>query len=131
MNWENSPLQALVGKTVIALERADHGICFVTADERLYYYFAADCCSESWLFRIRNVRAVIGTVLGIVDVSTDDVDINDGLCRQEYDQAYGIGVKTERGVCEIVYRNSSNGYYGGWIEMARRSFPTEPVNEDF
>lgn len=28
---------------------------------------------------------------------------------------YGEKLSTQKGVCDIVYRNSSNGYYGGYI----------------
>lgn len=121
-DWEKSALESIVGKRILSFEAADKAICFVGENERFYYELFADCCSETWLFRVRNAASLIGqTVEGIVEVPTDDVDVNDGMCRQESDQAYGIGVKTELGVCEIVYRNSSNGYYGGWIERSKET----------
>jgi hypothetical protein len=51
----------------------------------------------------------------------DDVNAEDGLCRQEYDQVYGYCLVTDGGVCEIVYRNSSNGYYGGFLRVNQDS----------
>ena len=63
----------------------------------------------------------------------DDVDTDDGLCTQEYDQAYGYCFLTEAGVCEVVYRNSSNGYYGGYLTVSQDE-PTqkvEPLTEDW
>ena len=27
-------------------------------------------------------------------------------------------IVTPKGVCTVCYRNSSNGYYGGWLESA-------------
>lgn len=29
---------------------------------------------------------------------------------------YGIEIKTDKGTTRIIYRNESNGYYGGWCD---------------
>jgi hypothetical protein len=40
----------------------------------------------------------------------------DTRCRQEEDSFYGLKIVTAKGVCDIVFRNSSNGYYGGYLK---------------
>ena len=30
---------------------------------------------------------------------------------------YGVKITTEHGRCTIDFRNDSNGYYGGWLEV--------------
>lgn len=40
-------------------------------------------------------------------------DIDDGRSRQEVDSLYGQKITTDKGYADIVYRNSSNEYYGG------------------
>ena len=63
------------------------------------------------------VRNLIGFVVTeIIEGDTSVVNVLDGLGRQDYDTAYSIGLQTDAGACFIVYRNSSNGYYGGWIQ---------------
>lgn len=133
MKWENSALESIVGKRISSLEIADSAICFVSDGARLNYELCADCCSVTWLHRVINVAALIGqTVTAIVEISTDAVDVNDGLCRQDYDTAYGIGIRTDLGVCQVLYRNSSNGYYGGWIERSKEpNVDTTPITQDF
>ena len=44
-------------------------------------------------------------------------NVDDGRCRQEYDAAYGWKIATNKGYADIVFRNSSNGYYGGEINL--------------
>ncbi len=36
--------------------------------------------------------------------------------KSEYDILYGIKVYSDVGVMTIIFRNSSNGYYGGWLD---------------
>jgi hypothetical protein len=38
----------------------------------------------------------------------------DGRTRQEFDAIYGVKLTTSQGAPTFVFRNSSNGYYGGW-----------------
>ena len=42
---------------------------------------------------------------------------------QECDEAYGYKLTTDKGYADIVFRNSSNGNYGGSIELLKRELP--------
>ena len=50
-------------------------------------------------------------VLSVEDIEIESVEDNRG--RQEHDEFYGAKITTSKGYTDIVYRNSSNGYYGG------------------
>lgn len=77
---------------------------------------AGDCCSESWWADIYSPKQVIGGK--ITEVRTIPLEVpDDDRGRQEVDAAYGIGIRTTRGEGKFVYRNSSNGYYGGWCNL--------------
>jgi hypothetical protein len=83
-----------------------------------------DCCSESWWADIDNVCH--GKIL-----SVEDIDLpapTDNRTRQEVDEAYGVVFKTTDGTMTCVYRNSSNGYYGGSCGL---SFENEPVLDQY
>lgn len=77
----------------------------------------ADCCSETWFADITSVKQLIGGLVSKVE----EVDVKhvgcDNRSRQEDDCVYGYKITTNLGVCSIVYRNSSNGYYGGGCEI--------------
>lgn len=79
----------------------------------------SDCCSESWWADIVGTEALINQrVMGIEELEMPDVPEDDKRSRQEYDQAYGYRLKTRVGYVDLVFRNSSNGYYGGDLDDA-------------
>lgn len=140
--WRYSGLTHLVGKTVHSLSRTDDQLLFLTDSDPVLAVVEGDCCSDSWFYSITGVENLIGQkVYFIIDEDDNrnlDVDIDDGLGRQESDSAYGIGVVTEKGICTIIHRNSSNGYYGGelrsYIDKLSKLHPDwkgEPVLKDW
>jgi len=111
-------LRDLIGHKITDVLVADDesGIRFVCDQAHdIDYIVEGDCCSESWIAEVLNLPALIGQrVQNAVDLALPDRP-NDGRSRQEDDAFYGYRLDTERGSCTIVFRNSSNGYYGGWI----------------
>lgn len=76
----------------------------------------ADCCSETWFADITGAASAYGGVITGARL-LDLPEPNDNRTRQEFDEQYGLEIQTTKGIVSIVYRNSSNGYYGGWVEM--------------
>lgn len=74
----------------------------------------ADCCSETWFADVLNPEALSYAYIIGVEI-LDLPNPEDSRTRQESDSAYGFTLKTNKGVCTIIYRNSSNGYYCGDI----------------
>ncbi len=115
-------MKELIGKTIklIHLDGAkQHYLKFTTNNnEDIIYYAEGDCCSESWFADICGVDSLIGhEILSVTENALKDYDVNDGRCREDEDEAYGYDIKTPAGVCCIVFRNSSNGYYGGMLTL--------------
>ena len=118
--------RALCGKTVKALWLDDGESCLGFELERdaancsescAVWETEGDCCSESWFSDIVNPQALFGAVVLAVEcIEMEQIgySVEDGRCRQEVDTAYGYKITTNKGWCDIVFRNSSNGYYGGW-----------------
>ena len=116
----DSELQELLGRTVTGLYVSDdQSLLVVTTDTgTLTFEAEGDCCSESWFADILGVEALLmHTVAAVEDVPLDDYNVKDGRGRQEEDAVYGHRLTTERGYADIIYRNSSNGYYGGWLNL--------------
>ena len=69
-----------------------------------------DCCSDTWIESLDAPENLFGTVLSIKDIEMPDLGTP-----EEYEciAYYGCRIVTDKGVCVIDYRNSSNGYYGG------------------
>ena len=116
----DSELQELLGRTVTGLYVSDdQGLLVVTTDTgTLAFEAEGDCCSESWFADILGVDALLmHTVSAVEDVALGDYNVEDGRGRQDEDDVYGHRLTTERGYADIIYRNSSNGYYGGWLNL--------------
>ena len=117
-------LNCLVGRTINAmwLSRGEDTLTFATDVGPISLYADGECCSESWFADFTGVDALLGNEVVSCDMSDlygysrDAYDTEDGRGRQEDDKAYGFKLASRDGVCQIVFRNSSNGYYGGSLE---------------
>lgn len=95
------------------------------------YTVEGDCCSSSYFFDMHGVEHLLNngpvTAFEAVSLSPGDVGYQDpDATRREYDEevkVYGYRLTTEHpkfGPVSSVFsfRNSSNGYYGGWMYLA-------------
>ena len=123
-------MEELVGKIIdkIFISKDEYTIAFQVDDgEVIAYSTVADCCSESWFADIIGLEAVKGydryrgsnldsrRVRQVIECDMHWYNVEDGRGRQNFDQAYGYAIYTGYGVLKIAFRNSSNGYYGGWL----------------
>lgn len=129
-------MKELIGKTItgMAISEGEHVLKFSVQDgEPVYYVAEGDCCSETWFADIifnRNrwqESEFPFTVACAEDLEmpswVENIVTNDGRGRQECDQVYGERLVHNLGSVDIVYRNSSNGYYGGWCGFADMENP--------
>lgn len=89
---------------------ADHTSLVVETESNKFFLFEteADCCSDTWIEHVtlpawqKEIQEVKRVDLGEVMPT-----------RQECDKLYGLYI----GQLAVEFRNSSNGYYGGWISL--------------
>jgi len=131
--WMFSGVEELRGRTVISATYNDYMLAFETDAGAMAFSVEGDCCSESWWHRFDGVNNLIGaTVLAFFEADQSDIDENDGRGRQETESIYAIGIITDKGTSRIVFRNSSNGYYGGWIKKTDISTTAvRPLTDDW
>ena len=102
----------------IYVEKGEESIIFITDKRTIKYTAYGDCCSETWFADIIGIENLLGQIVKKVE----DIDMpetyntDDGRCRQECDSVYSFKITTDKGYCDIIFRNSSNGYYGGNLE---------------
>lgn len=101
----------------VSVSDGEHFLMFHCRNMTTTYEAYGECCSETWFADITgldNLRKQ--TVIGVRIL---DVDLPEGdtRTRQESDQVYGYRLSTRKGDCDIIFRNSSNGYYGGELEL--------------
>lgn len=87
-------------------------LMFVTSQEKRIIYDAwGDCCSKSWFESFDNIEAIKG---GYV-VKIEEMEMEEAKNNEE-DDVLKVGlikITTDKGMCTIDFRNSSNGYYSG------------------
>lgn len=106
----------LKGKRLKTVKFSDQSVVFVTEDKEYELTCEGDCCSNSWFDTLTGEEALEDAeVFSIEDVSMGEVGLEGHECVREY----GLKIKTNKGYADIVMRNSSNGYYGGWINYPR------------
>lgn len=113
-------MQELLGRRIeaIKLSPCDSYLSFETDTGPVQYVVEGDCCSSSYFNDLVGVQAVLGsTVTRVEDIPMPDVGDGAGNFDEKV-QLYGIKVTTTSGVLDVVFRNESNGYYGGWCQAA-------------
>lgn len=107
---------------------------FETGQGEKLFVAEGDCCSETWFADILIQNNFYG--MRVTDVVELDLPLfvqklieSDGRTRQEVDCVYGYRVKLKNdktwqwSEIEIIFRNSSNGYYGGSVYF-KESMPS-------
>lgn len=113
-------MKELIGKKIVAAYMSSDKTTLgfiLEGGERLSYVTEGDCCSYSWIEHFSNSEYLAGSkVLGVQEIDVPGVvEHPDHECLQ----CYGVKVVLEgRPAFEFEYRNSSNGYYGGYISKS-------------
>lgn len=120
-------MKELVGHTVKELYvNEDQSLLkFVTDKATIVYYTEGDCCSECWFADILlGWEFFKSPVVSVEETEAPEwvcrVASKDGRGRQEYEDVYGFQIKTgpyQNSTTDVIFRNSSNGYYGGWCAL--------------
>ena len=106
----------ILGRTItgIYVGTDEESMVLDTDMGRVVWATDADCCSTTWFADIKGTANLIGhRVLAATRVQYDDPE--DGRTRQEVDSVESIKITTDAGEAEVIWRNSSNGYYGGSV----------------
>lgn len=90
-------------------------IVFFDWNEGSWVYKAVgDCCSISWFESINNATSLLDSQIIGIEIKPEKEASEPTV--EESIKLYGYTLKTLKGYCDIEFRNSSNGYYGGWSE---------------
>jgi hypothetical protein len=105
----------IVGKRIVAVYIADDKMALRFDLEDGTSVIArtdGDCCSHSWVESVEGPERLLGVVQSAQDINMPDLGTPP---EHECLSYYGYKITTDKGDCIIDYRNSSNGYYGGWL----------------
>lgn len=107
----------LIGRTVVGVDCKDGGEDFVLifTDGSAKFRTSGDCCSHTWIEHCEypefGKRGSKLTAIESVDKGSEQSDEHDCLA------FYETRFTTPKGDIVVEYRNSSNGYYGGSLDL--------------
>ena len=104
-------MKELISKVVnkVFISQYDEILVFETDSGIFQYRTSAECCSSTWFDSLTGFDSLIGAkILSVTKIEMEEIS-------SERDKHYGIKILTEKGHVDIVFRNSSNGFYGGSI----------------
>lgn len=119
-----SNASVLVGKKILGIFWSEDYLVFETDHGKVAYTVDGDCCSHSYFHDFLGVRKLItgGPVISMQEVEMGEVDVLPGdKYADDSIAAYGFEIVVEdprfgEVTAVLSFRNSSNGYYGGWME---------------
>jgi len=128
-------MEELLQKTIVKIELNENNdqIVFLTDSgdgiKRIAYHVEGDCCSVSWIYSLSGVKNLLGQK--VIEVIRKELPEPSESEQKGHDvlQDYGITLKTEKGYFDLVYRNESNGYYGGYLSCNTWSENFEGMRE--
>jgi hypothetical protein len=129
---------AIVNKTVTGILMSEQFLTFETTKGKVTFGISADCCSRSYFFDFYGVEKLLGSKivrLERVELSPGDVGYHESTYavpvvepgdegRYSRTKVYGYRLITQHPLFGEVssvfsFRNDSNGYYGGWMELTK------------
>ena len=113
-NWDFDPAP-LAARKLVAVEVSDdkETLTFRFADGFVSYAVEGDCCSHSWIEHLTVPPDIAGSEI----TAWSERDMGEKVAEEDYEtiKVYETSFRTPKGDIVVEYRNSSNGYYGGWI----------------
>jgi hypothetical protein len=110
--FDPSPLAGQRLVSVRVSEDKEELIFALEDGRKLKYFTVGDCCSSTWIEHLTLPADIAGAEI------TGWKEQDMGEFEEDYStiRVYQTSFATPKGEIIVEYRNSSNGYYGGWLE---------------
>lgn len=114
--YYDDQFNSLIGKKIISIEWDEKTIRFNLIGHSVLFEAIGDCCSSSYIESLDNPEIFQdSTFIGVESVEGETKDIEDW----EVHKWTFYKFKTDKGMCTLSFRNESNGYYDGYLEIVR------------
>lgn len=130
-------LEGYIGKVIKDFTFTSELLTFnFDTGEKLELYARGDCCSNSWFEQLSGEEALVaGSILHKLELIDNNelpellaVDSDD---RDDHIKYYGLKILSSNGYADIDMRNSSNGYYGGYVSINNKDGYGDSLHPDW
>lgn len=121
-DYHNPGADPIIGETILAVRHDPENdtLVFYGRDTIYEYSTEGDCCSQSWIEHLTVPPDIVGAkVTGITSPELPPHEELPPDSDDDHIQVYHTAWQTTKGEVIAEYRNSSNGYYGGWMTGPR------------
>ena len=118
MTYHSPDKDPIIGETIIAVahDPNEDSLTFHCIGGKYMYSTEGDCCSQSWIEHMTLPPDIVGAT--ITGITSPELPPHEDLPPDGDDDhiaVYHTAWQTTKGEIIAEYRNSSNGYYGGWM----------------
>lgn len=119
-----STISALIGKTLMSVEKTDDEINFFTTDgERFCMYHSQDCCETVYIESIvGDLNDLVGSPILLAEEVTHQGENPECVTPPEYQDSFTwtfYKLATAKGYVDIRWYGDSNGYYSESVDLWR------------
>lgn len=107
-------MEELLNKVVKRVFKNDDNdfIVFEFEEGFAAYNIEGGCCSSSYIQSINNLQGIIGNP--IIEISAkENVSASVVIDEDSHIDYWGYSITSTKGICDIEFRDESNGYYSG------------------
>lgn len=104
------------GETLLGVSGGSDTITLTTDKHVVTLRAYGDCCSSSWFEHCDEVGAIGGQIVEFTNDPMPEGNFPDNV-GDEYFSYDFVTLRTTKGRVHIEMRNSSNGYYSGYIDV--------------
>ena len=125
-------LKTLIGKTLTKIEWNEGEVTFFWDGGKARFEACGDCCSHTWIDSFEGNEDIIGDeIVKVTELELGGMDnpsAEECKCKNADHDAdhkyghdslalYGYRIETNKASATLDFRNDSNGYYGGSLEL--------------
>ena len=110
-NW----FDTIKDNVLVSVTNDNYSVTLTTDKHVVVLHAEGDCCSNSWFEHVDDMGAVGGNITEFTNEGMPEGFVQAPDTEYECLQYYFMTLKTTKGRVHLEMRNSSNGYYGGYI----------------
>jgi hypothetical protein len=119
----------MIGKKVKNTQFTEENLTFILEDgTKITYNAVGDCCSSSYIESIDDLDVLQNCeILEMQAVSGEEKEVSD----YDFHKWTFYKFKTTKGYATLSFRNESNGYYDGYLELDKGNWQDSLVDKDY